>query len=167
MPWRQTFRRDQTPFFNAVSNRPYQGVNQLLLAMSDAADSGGSTLDDIQTGQGKGLQHQEGMDGHRFFKEIQVRSRDPEPSAETQSKFDVDESAKEAGDIPEQEASTRKVMAKEYYVFNGSQIEGIEPWVNPVIQNTDVSPNELAQDVIDESGAVSSLASQSIRATRR
>lgn len=160
-PWRQVYQRGphNPAFFNNVSKKPYKGVNQLLLAISPASDSGDPRWMTFKQIKDKGWSVKKGESGTPivFFKEVAFKSKPDENAPETQDKFKLDDSNK-GNDLDVKEADdnqAKKVMvAREYYVWNGSQIEGIEPWVQPEAEQlSEYNPNETAQAVIEESGA--------------
>ncbi|MEI7429603.1 MAG: zincin-like metallopeptidase domain-containing protein [Betaproteobacteria bacterium] len=135
-PWRQGWAA-MAAHFNASTNKPYQGINQILLGMSGFSEDP-RWLTIRQANAMKSEAHPDGL-----------RIRKGEKSSMIVRLVEVEKShaSKEAGEgeVVAEDARRRLVM-KTFRVFNGSQIEGMEPFPKPV---RTLEPNAAVEHIID------------------
>lgn len=111
---------------NAGTDRPYHGINQLLLGMSGFADDRWLTL---RQANAAGLRVRKGEKGTRIVKMVEVSP------AESKAEDDV-----------VAEDSRRRLVMRSYTVFNASQIDGMPP---AAPKSNAVEPVAAAQAILD------------------
>ena len=136
-PWRQPWTGGSPGMpINATTGRPYHGINVLLLAMTSFALGGDPRFCSYKQASDRGWQVRKGERGTTvfFFKRMLVEDRNAAPDAEDRTKA-----------IP---------MLRAYTVFNGSQIEGIPPYIAPDVDEAPWRRPEAADIILTNSQAV-------------
>lgn len=134
-PWRKGWA-SMAPHFNASTNKPYQGINQVLLGMSGFSDPRWMTMK-----QANALKTAENPNGLRIRKGEKATMVVRMVEVEKRGENDVPE-----GDVIAEDKKTRLVM-KAFNVFNGSQIEGMPPL--PALEPREFTSNEAVGQVLD------------------
>ena len=133
MPWHTTGIENAVRPVNAVSKKPYRGVNTLALWIA---------------GSEQGYQSNEWAT-YKQWQEKGAQVRKGEKSStvvfwKINDKDEADETSEgsngNSGD--EAEDSSRRILARGYFVFNASQVDGYTPPPLPQIEPTTVQGNE-------------------------
>ncbi len=114
-PWRKGWDAMES-HFNASTDKPYQGINQILLGMSGFSDPRWLTLK--QANAMKSDEHPEGLRIKKGEKATMIVRMIEVPRGSKDDTADAD--------VVAEDQKTRLVM-KAFWVFNGSQIEGMQP----------------------------------------
>lgn len=133
-PWRKGWA-SLAPHYNASTGKSYQGINQILLGMSGFSDPRWMTMK--QANAMKSDEHQNGLRIRKGEKATMI-VRMVEVEKRGEDNF-VD------GDVIAEDKKTRLVM-KAFFVFNGSQIEGMPHLPKP--ETREVEPNEAVDQVL-------------------
>ena len=139
-PWQKTWTDGDAPF-NAVSGRPYHGINSINLALQSqslghAEDPRWLTYDQAKE---KGWHVKPGERGTH----VEFYKFDEKPKVDEFGDPVLDEDGKQEVE--------KSVLVRNYVVFHASQIEGITPYV-PKARNP-IETNEKAERILKESGA--------------
>ena len=139
-PWQKTWTDGDAPF-NAVSGRPYHGINSINLALQSqslghAEDPRWLTYDQAKE---KGWHVKPGERGTH----VEFYKFDEKPKVDEFGDPVLDEDGKQEVE--------KSVLVRNYVVFHASQIEGISPYV-PKARNP-IETNEKAERILKESGA--------------
>ena len=139
-PWQRTWTDGDAPR-NAVSGRPYHGVNTLNLALQSGIlghpeDPRWATYEQAQE---KGWHVKAGEKGtHVEFYKYEERPK-------------VDEFGDPVLDEDGKQEVQKSVFVRNYVVFHASQIEGIPPYEAPA--RNPIETSEKAERILRESGA--------------
>ncbi len=136
-PWHQPWQGGGAGIpINATSGRPYHGINVVLLLMTSFALGGDPRFCSYKQAADRGWQVRKGERGTLifFFKRMVVDAGTDGLDGESQEKT-----------IP---------MLRAYTVFNGSQIDGIPPYVEPDTTEAPWRRPEAADIIMRNSGAV-------------
>ena len=139
-PWQKTWTDGDAPF-NAVSGRPYHGINSINLALQSqslghAEDPRWLTYDQAKE---KGWHVKPGERGTH----VEFYKFDEKPKVDEFGDPVLDEDGKQEVE--------KSVLVRNYVVFHASQIEGISPYV-PKARNP-IETSEKAERILKESGA--------------
>ena len=140
MPWHTTGMENATRPINAISKKPYRGVNTLALWI--AASEQGYPSNEWATykqWQEKGAQVRKGEKSSTVvFWKINDKGEETEGNAES-NPSNSDEETGEAGN--------RRILARGYFVFNASQVDRYTAPALPQIEPTTVQGNERNAEV--------------------
>ncbi len=132
-PWRKGWTTTGGLHYNDHSGKPYRGINQILLAIATADATVAPQSDarwlTLKQANARGLKVRKGAKAAQIVRMVEV-----EKSAPT----------KDGDDVLAEDKEKRLVM-KLFHVFNGSQIEGLEPL--PPKENK-VRPVEAADAIV-------------------
>ena len=139
-PWQKTWTDGDAPF-NAVSGRPYHGINSINLALQSqslghAEDPRWLTYDQAKE---KGWHVKPGERGTH----VEFYKFDEKPKVDEFGDPVLDEDGKQEVE--------KSVLVRNYVVFHASQIEGI-PAYEPPARNP-IETSEKAERILQESGA--------------
>lgn len=129
-PWRAGWT-SHTAAINASSERPYKGINQLILGMQPYSDPRWMTY--LQTKKmGTGVIVRHGEKGTRIVKMVEVDSKQRDNSESEQSEVLVVENGK-------------KLVMKQFFVFNAEQVDGLVPLPERI---ANIQPADAVQAVV-------------------
>ncbi|MEI7956549.1 MAG: zincin-like metallopeptidase domain-containing protein [Verrucomicrobiota bacterium] len=133
-PWRKGWTTTGGLHYNESSGKPYRGINQILLSIAAAEATVAPQSDarwlTLKQANAKGLKVRKGAKAAQIVRMVEV-----EKSAPT----------KDGDDVLAEDKEKRLVM-KLFHVFNGSQIEGLEP-LPP--RESKVRPVEAADAIVE------------------
>ncbi len=139
-PWQRPWNPDKAAGpampFNGATRRRYRGINLLLLGMSVLAHgSGDPRWCTYRQAAGRGWQVRRGERGTTvfFYKQLQIEDRSAPAEAEDR---------------------TRRIpLLRAYTVFNGSQIDGIAPFIAPSLDEAPWQRPDATDIILRNSGA--------------
>ena len=139
-PWQRPWDPSKTAVailpVNAVTRRPYRGINVLLLGMSVlAGDSGDPRWCTYRQAAERDWQVRRGERGTIifFYKPLEVENRDLPPDDENRVK--------------------RIPMLRAFTMFNGSQVDGMPPFVPPTLEEAPWQRPDATDLILRSSGA--------------
>lgn len=135
-PWDAAKSAGPAMPINAVTRRPYRGINVLLLGMSVlASGSGDPRWCTYRQAAERGWQVRRGERGTTifFYKQLEVENRDLPPESDDRVK--------------------RIPMMRAFTVFNGSQIDGIAPFTPPTAEEAPWRRPDATDLILRNSGA--------------
>ena len=136
-PWNDELAGAPAMPVNAATGRRYHGINVLVLAMSSFAfGNGDPRFCSYRQAADRGWQVRKGERGTTvfFFKRMEVVDSSASPGAEERTK--------------------RIPMLRAYTVFNGAQLDGIDPYVPPSAAEAPWRRPEAADLILRNSGAM-------------
>ena len=141
-PWQKPWEASLTPApYNASTNKPYRGFNNLNLALSGHLDPRWMTF---KQAKDLGYSVRKGEKGtpllfYNFHKE--------EAQRDANGRIMKDEQGKTI----KQKVQLERPIVRIFYVFNGEQIEGLPPYEIP--KRNEVKNNERIEALLTKSGA--------------
>lgn len=134
-PWRAGWTMASPPM-NPSSDRPYTGLNRLIL-MQAVADCGGEfRFMTLRQASAMGYKIRAGAKAFRIVRVAEV-ARKPDEAKH--------EAPPEDGEVVAEEKGKRLIL-RVHHVFNGNDIEGLPPVQKP---SAPIEPVEAAQQVVD------------------
>lgn len=131
IPWVKPWKADSTADKNIISQKPYQGVNRLILGMSSMAQGfDNPAWASYKQWESLGANVRKGEKGTRivFFSPV---TKENKSTGETEA----------------------YAVLKAYTVFNAAQIEGLEIVASEPVEAEPFTANQLAEDRIVKTGA--------------
>jgi antirestriction protein ArdC len=134
-PWRAGWTMASPPM-NPSTDRPYTGLNRLIL-MQAVADCGGEyRFMTLKQASAQGYKIRAGAKAFRIVRVAEVDRKPDEAKHETKH-TDGEVVAEEKG---------KRLILRVHHVFNGNDIEGLPPVEKP---SAPIEPVEAAQQVVD------------------